>query len=54
MALMGSQRTTEGAGVHGKGVRAGFFEGTVEITGNLTIQEISIQSLLQRINQLEQ
>jgi hypothetical protein len=46
--------TTGGAGVYGKGVRAGLFEGNVDITGNLTIQGVSIQSLLQRINQLEQ
>jgi hypothetical protein len=49
-----SQSTTGGVGVYGKGVRAGLFEGNVDITGNLTVQGVSIQSLLQRIVQLEQ
>lgn len=41
-------------GVHGKGGRlAGFFEGDVDITGNLTIQGVSIQTWLGRIVQLE-
>lgn len=44
-----------GIGIHGKGGhRAGFFEGEVEITGILTVQGVSIQSLLRRIQQLEQ
>jgi hypothetical protein len=39
-------------GVYGKGGRlAGFFEGNVEITGNLTVQGVA---WLQRIDQLEQ
>ena len=44
-----------GIGVHGKGGRlAGLFEGNVDITGNLTIQNVSIQIWLQRIVHLEQ
>lgn len=51
--LFGSSQT--GIGVFGKGGRlAGFFEGNVEITGNLTIQGVSIQTWLQRIQKLEQ
>jgi hypothetical protein len=42
-------------GVHATGKRlAGFFDGEVNITGNLTIQGVSIQIWLQRIIQLEQ
>lgn len=52
-AVFGS--SPSGIGIHGKGGRlAGFFEGDVDITRNLTIQGISIQSLLQRIHQLEE
>lgn len=51
--VFGSSQT--GIGVHGKGGRlGGLFEGNVEITGNLTIQGVSIQLWLQRIQQLEQ
>lgn len=51
--VYGSSQT--GIGVHGKGGRlGGLFEGNVEITGNLTIQGVSIQLWLQRIVQLEQ
>lgn len=46
--------TMGGAGVCGKGHMAGLFEGDVVITGNLTIQGVSIQTWLQRIVQLEQ
>jgi hypothetical protein len=49
-----SQSSQGGAGVYGKGQRAGLFEGNVDITGNLTIQGVSIQSWLQRIVTLEQ
>jgi len=43
-----------GIGVHGKGGRlAGFFEGGVEVTGDLTAKGISIKDLLQRIARLE-
>jgi hypothetical protein len=49
-----SQSSSGGAGVYGKGQRAGLFEGNVDITGNLTIQGVSIQSWLQRIINLEQ
>jgi len=49
-----SQTTTGGAGVYGKGVRARYFEGNVDIMGNLTIQGVSIQLWLQRIIHLEQ
>ncbi|MGQ3685024.1 MAG: hypothetical protein ACUBOA_08505 [Candidatus Loosdrechtia sp.] len=51
--VYGSSQT--GIGVHGKGGRlGGLFEGNVEITGNLTIQGVSIQLWLQRIARLEQ
>ena len=44
-----------GIGVHGKGGRlAGFFEGNVEVTDNLTVRGVSLQISLQRIQQLEQ
>ncbi|AKB15238.1 MAG: hypothetical protein GXX12_01350 [Methanosarcina thermophila] len=33
---------------------AGFFVGNVEVTGSLTVQGVSIQTLLQRISSLEQ
>lgn len=49
-----SQSSSGGAGVYGKGPRAGLFEGNVDITGNLTIQGVSIQLWLQRIVNLEQ
>jgi uncharacterized coiled-coil protein SlyX len=48
-----SASSSGGAGVYGKGQRAGLFEGNVDITGNLTIQGVSIQSWLQRIVSLE-
>ena len=48
-----SQSTTGGAGVFGQGSLAGRFQGDVDITGNLTIQGVSIQNWLQRIVQLE-
>jgi hypothetical protein len=45
----------QGIGVFGKGGRrAGVFEGDVDITGNLTIQGVSIQDWLGRIVRLEQ
>jgi len=54
-AVIGVSEKQGGIGIHGKGAhRAGFFEGNVEITGNLMVQGISVQSLLQRIQQLEQ
>lgn len=47
--------STSGIGVHGKGGHlGGYFEGAVEITGNLTIQGVSLQLWLQRIAVLEQ
>jgi hypothetical protein len=45
----------QGVGIHAKGGQlAGYFDGPVEITGNLTIQGVSIQAWLQRIIALEQ
>lgn len=50
-----SGESQTGVGIFAKGGRlAGLFEGNVEITGNLTIQGVSIQALIQRIQQLEQ
>ena len=48
--------TGRGVGVLGQSAQglAGKFEGNVVITGSLTVQGVSIQSLLQRIQQLEQ
>jgi hypothetical protein len=47
--------STTDVGVFGKGGRlAGQFEGNVDITGNLTIQGVSIQIWFQRIIALEQ
>ena len=44
----------KGVGIHAKGGQlAGYFDGPVEITGNLTIQGVSIQTWLQRIIALE-
>jgi hypothetical protein len=43
----------DGPGVMGKGIPAGLFEGNVDITGNLTIQGVSIQDWLFRIVRLE-
>jgi len=38
----------QGVGIHAKGGQlAGYFDGPVEITGNLTIQGVSIQTWLQ-------
>ncbi len=52
--VWGESMRSDRAGVHGKGPgMAGFFEGDVTITGNLTIQGVSIQSWLQRIINLE-
>ncbi|WP_354191711.1 hypothetical protein [Arthrobacter sp. UYCu712] len=43
-----------GIGVHGKGGHlGGYFEGNVQITGDLSIQGVSIQAWLQRIITLE-
>lgn len=43
-----------GVGVWGKGGRlAGVFEGNVEITGDLTVQGVSIQSLRQQMAGLQ-
>lgn len=53
-AVAGFHLTNQGPGIFGKGSPAGFFEGNVEVTGNLTVQGISVQTLLQRVIQLEQ
>jgi outer membrane murein-binding lipoprotein Lpp len=53
-AVAGYHLSNRGPGVFGKGSPAGFFEGNVEITGNLTIQSVSIQTWLHRIVALEQ
>jgi len=52
--VAGTSDAPGGVGVFGRGARlAGRFEGDVEITGNLTIQGVSIQLLLERIQQLD-
>lgn len=52
--VAGVNDNAKGVGVYGKGGRlAGFFDGNVDISGNLTIQGVSIQVWLQRIIQLE-
>lgn len=53
-AVAGFHLTNKGPGIFGKGSPAGLFEGDVTITGNLTLQGVSIQTWLQRIVQLEQ
>ena len=52
--MAGFHLTNKGPGIFGKGSPAGLFEGDVAITGNLTLQGVSIQTWLQRIVQLEQ
>ncbi len=54
VAVAGFHLTNKGPGIFGKGSPAGFFEGDVTITINLTFQGVSIQTLVQRIAQLEQ
>lgn len=53
-AVVGTNDHPSGVGVFAKAERlAGQFEGNVDISGNLTIQGVSIQSWLQRIVALE-
>jgi hypothetical protein len=55
VGVLGVSEKENGIGVLGRGKRlAGLFEGEVSITGNLTLQGVSIQTWLQRIVQLEQ
>jgi hypothetical protein len=52
-AVFGSSQT--GIGVHGKGGHlGGYFEGNVAITGDLSVQGVSIQVWAQRVVHLEQ
>ena len=54
-AVTGVSDALGGIGVHGKGAHlAGFFEGDVEVTGNLTVRDATVQALEQRISDLEQ
>jgi hypothetical protein len=54
-AVVGTNDNASGVGIFGKGGRlAGQFEGNVDITGNLTIQGVSISVWFQRIIALEQ
>ncbi|MEZ4733915.1 MAG: hypothetical protein R3E79_43035 [Caldilineaceae bacterium] len=52
--VAGFHLTNKGPGVFGKGSPAGLFEGNVVVTGSLTVRGVDLETLLQRIAQLEQ
>ena len=51
--VAGFHLTNTGPGIFGKGSPAGLFEGDVTITGNVTLQGVSIETWFQRVVQLE-
>jgi hypothetical protein len=55
IGVSGESGGAEGIGIHGKGGRvAGLFEGNVEIMGSLTVRGVDLDTLLQRLAQLEE